>query len=64
MSAFIGRPWLVDDYDLWRSKLRCIGDGCGFQCVAIFVDNSGYDLVLGVFPLVREFVQMGTKVTW
>lgn len=30
--------------------------------VTIFLDNSGYDLILGVFPFVREFLKRQIQV--
>lgn len=31
-----------------------------FNCVALFVDNSGFDVVLGVLPLVIELLKNET----
>jgi hypothetical protein len=33
-----------------------------FKSIAIFVDNSGFDVVLGVVPFVIELLKNGTKV--
>ncbi len=33
-----------------------------FKKVAIFVDNSGPDIVLGVLPFVRELLRQNSKV--
>jgi hypothetical protein len=56
------RPWLVDCLDDWINRLK---DPTKIhKCVAIFVDNSGYDFVVGVLPLVREFLSRGTKVLY
>jgi type II pantothenate kinase len=52
------RPWLVDCLDEWLERLR----GPPHQCVTIFVDNSGFDFVLGMIPLIREFLRRGTQV--
>lgn len=32
------------------------------RCAAIFVDNSGMDVILGVLPFARELLNRGTKV--
>lgn len=32
------------------------------KCAAIFVDNSGVDITLGVLPFARELLRRGTKV--
>ncbi|XP_065055956.1 4'-phosphopantetheine phosphatase-like [Rhopilema esculentum] len=52
------RPWLCDDLDAWLQ--RC--EGPPYKLAVIFVDNSGGDIVLGVFPFARELLQKGTKV--
>ncbi|XP_033112967.1 4'-phosphopantetheine phosphatase-like [Anneissia japonica] len=52
------RPWLVDDMDAWLERLK----GPPHKRVVIFVDNSGADIILGIFPLVREFLKRGTQV--
>jgi len=52
------RPWLVDGLDEWLDRLK----GPPHKCAAIFVDNSGIDIVLGVLPFARELLQRGTKV--
>lgn len=33
------------------------------KCALIFADNSGIDLILGVFPFVRELLLRGTEVS-
>ncbi|VDP12570.1 unnamed protein product [Soboliphyme baturini] len=33
-----------------------------YHCACVFVDNSGFDIVLGVFPFVRELLRNGSKV--
>lgn len=55
----IARPWLVDGLDEWLDRLK----GPPHKCAAIFVDNSGIDIVLGILPFARELLQRGTKVT-
>ncbi|KAL1482433.1 hypothetical protein MTO96_033802 [Rhipicephalus appendiculatus] len=53
------RPWLQDDLDAWIERLE---KGPVHQCAAIFVDNSGMDVLLGVLPFARELISRGTKV--
>lgn len=55
------RPWLVDRLDEWIDRLK--DPEKVHKCVAIFVDNSGFDFILGVLPLVREFLARGSKVS-
>nr|XP_033777875.1 4'-phosphopantetheine phosphatase isoform X3 [Geotrypetes seraphini] len=52
------RPWLVDSYCEWIERLK----GSPHNCALIFVDNSGIDIILGVFPFVRELLTRGTEV--
>ncbi|XP_062521301.1 4'-phosphopantetheine phosphatase-like isoform X1 [Corticium candelabrum] len=52
------RPWLVDAFDDWLERLR----GPPHSCAVIFTDNSGNDVILGIFPFVRELLNRGTKV--
>ncbi|MEE6483814.1 hypothetical protein FKM82_013663 [Ascaphus truei] len=52
------RPWLVDSYCNWIKRLK----GGPHKCALIFVDNSGIDIILGVFPFVRELLARGTEV--
>lgn len=52
------RPWLVDNLNEWRKRLR----NDPHKCAAIFVDNSGVDIILGVIPFARELLKRGTKV--
>lgn len=54
-----GRPWLYDDLDGWTDRLE---NGPPHKCAAIFVDNSGVDIVLGILPFARDLLQRGTKV--
>uniref|UniRef100_A0A8C7KMW7 4'-phosphopantetheine phosphatase n=1 Tax=Oncorhynchus kisutch TaxID=8019 RepID=A0A8C7KMW7_ONCKI len=54
----IERPWLVDAYDQWLERLK----GPPHKCALFFVDNSGIDIILGVFPFVRELLCRGTEV--
>ncbi len=35
-----------------------------YKCICLFVDNSGFDIVMGVLPLVIEFLKdSNTKVS-
>ncbi|XP_063662039.1 4'-phosphopantetheine phosphatase isoform X3 [Pan troglodytes] len=52
------RPWLVDSYSEWLQRLK----GPPHKCALIFADNSGIDIILGVFPFVRELLLRGTEV--
>lgn len=46
---------------------KCIGfllqEGPPHKCALIFADNSGIDIILGVFPFVRELLSRGTEVS-
>ncbi|CAJ0962522.1 unnamed protein product [Ranitomeya imitator] len=42
------RPWLVDTYSAWIERLK----GPPHKCALIFVDNSGIDIILGIFPVI------------
>ncbi|PNF40290.1 hypothetical protein B7P43_G05770 [Cryptotermes secundus] len=57
-SKIQARPWLVDGLDKWIDRLK----GPPHKCAAIFVDNSGIDIVLGILPFARELLERGTKV--
>ncbi|GFY65981.1 4'-phosphopantetheine phosphatase [Trichonephila inaurata madagascariensis] len=52
------RPWLVDNLNEWLERLK----GTAHKCAAIFVDNSGMDVVLGVLPFALELLKRKTKV--
>ncbi|CAK1548454.1 unnamed protein product [Leptosia nina] len=52
------RPWLYDGLDKWLDKLQTTVH----HCAAVFVDNSGVDVVLGVLPFVRGLLLRGTSV--
>ncbi|CAH4036258.1 4'-phosphopantetheine phosphatase [Pieris brassicae] len=52
------RPWLCDGFDLWLNKLQ----NTVHHCAAVFVDNSGVDVVLGILPFVRGLLLRGTSV--
>ncbi|KAM9521554.1 4'-phosphopantetheine phosphatase isoform 2-T2 [Guaruba guarouba] len=53
------RPWLQDSYNQWLERLK---EGPPHKCALIFADNSGIDIILGVFPFVRELLSRGTEV--
>ncbi|XP_043466840.1 4'-phosphopantetheine phosphatase [Leptopilina heterotoma] len=53
------RPWLEDCLDEWIIRLK---EGPPHRCAAIFVDNSGIDVILGILPFVRDLLQRGTNV--
>lgn len=40
----------------------CVFQERPYKCVAIFVDNSGCDIVLGVMPFVRQLLLVQTNV--
>ncbi|CAG9108209.1 hypothetical protein JYU34_011477 [Plutella xylostella] len=52
------RPWLFDGLEKWLDKLQ----RTVHHCAAIFVDNSGVDIVLGILPFVRALLLRGTSV--
>lgn len=52
------RPWFIDDLDLWINTLHTRS----FRSAVIFVDNAGFDFVLGILPFARELLSMGTRV--
>lgn len=58
MVLFIARPWLIDSLEDWIQKI------CSkpYKKIAIFIDNSGFDIVLGILPLAREMLRQGSKV--
>ncbi len=53
------RPWLIDDYDALAKRLL---DDNPHRCCAMFVDNAGCDVVLGMVPFARYLLQRGTDV--
>lgn len=58
LAKIQGRPWLIDCLDEWIDRLK----GPPHKCAAIFVDNSGVDVILGVLPFARELLIRETKV--
>ncbi|XP_025079563.1 pantothenate kinase 4-like isoform X2 [Pomacea canaliculata] len=53
------RPWLIDDLDSWSNRLMFQPP---YRCAAIFCDNSGADIILGIMPFARHLLSMGTEV--
>jgi len=53
------RPWLVDHLDEWKERLK---QKKPHKCAAIFIDNSGFDVILGIFPFVVEMLRRGTNI--
>lgn len=39
-----------------------LSQGPPHRCALFFVDNSGVDIILGVYPFVRELLSRGTEV--
>ncbi|KAK6178482.1 hypothetical protein SNE40_013268 [Patella caerulea] len=58
-SRLQARPWLFDDFDEWCIRLKTHPI---HKCAVIFCDNSGADIILGIFPLAQELLANGTKV--
>lgn len=59
MQRIQTRPWAVDNLDAWLERMQ---EGNPHECAAIFVDNSGVDVILGVLPFARELLRRGTRV--
>ncbi|XP_059170909.1 4'-phosphopantetheine phosphatase-like isoform X2 [Physella acuta] len=53
------RPWLFDDFDAWLSRMS---QPKPYKCAVIFCDNSGVDIILGIFPFARHLLSIGTNV--
>lgn len=56
--VFTARPWLIDGLDNWVQKISKEP----YKKIAIFIDNSGFDIVLGILPLAREMLRQGATV--
>uniref|UniRef100_A0A1I7TB03 4'-phosphopantetheine phosphatase n=1 Tax=Caenorhabditis tropicalis TaxID=1561998 RepID=A0A1I7TB03_9PELO len=50
------RPWLFDGFESFYEKHK------EYKSVLIFVDNSGFDYILGIIPFARELLRNGSKV--
>jgi len=53
------RPWLIDDLDAWLDRWST---GPPHRCAVLFVDNAGFDIVLGMIPFARALLGRGTGV--
>ncbi|XP_076453588.1 4'-phosphopantetheine phosphatase-like [Babylonia areolata] len=53
------RPWLFDDFDKWTCRMK---QDSQYRCAAVFCDNSGADIILGVMPFARYLLSVGTQV--
>lgn len=59
LSKIQKRPWLIDNFDAFLERLNKTPK---LKTSAIFVDNSGVDIVLGILPFVRELLNSNIKV--
>ena len=50
--------------DAWKSRLRLNGENEPHKCAAIFIDNSGVDVILGILPFVEHLLSRGTEVSF
>lgn len=57
-SSLSARPWVIDNLDTWIERL----EGPAHRQAAIFIDNSGFDAILGMLPFARFLLSRGTKV--
>ena len=53
--------------DAWKSRLRMgshpdKGEVGPHKCAAIFIDNSGVDVILGILPFAEHLLSRGTEV--
>ncbi|KAK9798561.1 hypothetical protein WJX73_006487 [Symbiochloris irregularis] len=57
-KGLLPRPWTRDDIDhiihRWQEQPH--------SKALIFVDNAGSDIILGILPLARELIKLGTSV--
>ena len=60
---------LINCTDAWKSRLRPIDRGSDevgrhvpHKCAAIFIDNSGVDVILGILPFAEHLLSRGTEV--
>lgn len=44
-------------------RLFFLSQAPAHKCALLFADNSGIDVILGVFPFVRELLCRGTEVS-
>ncbi|XXG57443.1 hypothetical protein AAC387_Pa03g4592 [Persea americana] len=57
-QSLVSRPWVVDDFDLFKLKWS----RKSWKKAVIFVDNCGADIMLGILPFARELLKRGTQV--
>lgn len=55
------RPWFIDDADAWLERVSGSGRP-PYRCACLFVDNAGPDITLGMLPLARFLLELGTDV--
>ncbi|GIL75193.1 hypothetical protein Vretimale_7880 [Volvox reticuliferus] len=60
-AQLLPRPWAVDNLDEVLAVVRGTR-GARWRQAALFVDNAGPDVVLGMLPLARVLLKAGTKV--
>lgn len=58
-GSLLPRPWVVDDLDEAVQRLSARR----YTSTALFVDNAGSDIVLGMLPLARELLRSGAKAS-
>ena len=55
-------PFIFLSKDTWKSRLRLNAGNEPHKCAAIFIDNSGVDVILGILPFVEHLLSRGTEV--
>ncbi len=55
----VPRPWAVDHLDSLLAHVRA---GGRWRKAALFVDNAGPDVVLGMLPFARVLLKLGAEV--
>lgn len=58
-TRLLPRPWGLDGFDALQARLEA---GPPHRRALLFCDNSGADIVLGMIPLARHLLQLGTDV--
>jgi len=53
------RPWMLDCLE---EAAEALSEAGRFRKAIVFADNAGADLILGIFPFVRELLKAGTTV--
>ena len=62
-SLFQAVHWFFFYLQILEDKFLLLPlQGPPHKLAVIFVDNSGVDIILGMFPFVRELLSRGTKV--